>query len=84
MSWSTPKKSLAINNLKNLLKCKMHAYWALGTDEASLPTTMEQLTALYAGETLPSCPWGICTKILSSGAGAERQKRCTLGRSVAF
>ena len=59
MSWSAPSKSLALNELINLLKCKMHAYLAYGTGATGdIPTTLAGINALLTGVTQKFVPLG--------------------------
>lgn len=59
MSWAAPTKSLAINNLSNLLKCKMQAYLAYGTETtANMPASLAAINALLIGAGQKFVPLG--------------------------
>lgn len=61
MAWSAPTNAAAfpINDLANLLKCKMHAYVAFGEIEADeIPESMAELSALLSGAGQKFVPLG--------------------------
>ncbi|MFA6911187.1 MAG: hypothetical protein WCQ59_08705 [Candidatus Cloacimonadaceae bacterium] len=49
MALVKPTKSITINDFKNILKCKMHAYLAYGTlADGEIPTTLAELGTLQS------------------------------------
>ena len=62
MAFTKPGTSLDLNDLKNLLKCKMHAYLATGTASANeldlYVNNVDAIEELYGGENPVFLPLG--------------------------
>lgn len=80
MALVKPNKSITINDHKNILKCKMHAYLAYGTlTDAQIPTDLAGLVALQAASFVPlgdlakdPIEWGWARETEEVHAGKKR------------